>query len=203
MSGAMKATPFTIVYDKAEQRPYKFEGIRGLGKDAGFIYEPRLSRQHLKTGDYSIQGYENIVTVERKSHSDLCGSLTEGRTRFEKEHERMKEFKRAIVVIEASWSTIFFRSPTKLHPTSIWSTCSAWYVRFGIPWFVFEDRRLAELFTFRFLHHFYKHEEKQCQQSLSVHRPNSPATPNSFSQQLQCLNSLFPQEHLSLNRESP
>ena len=37
----------------------------------------------LKTGDYSIQGYEDLVTVEQTSHQDLVASDTHGRRRFE------------------------------------------------------------------------------------------------------------------------
>jgi len=44
--------------------------------------------KHLTTGDYSIEGCEHLVSVERKSHGDLCGSLGGGRDRLEREFQR-------------------------------------------------------------------------------------------------------------------
>jgi len=46
----------------------------------------------LSTGDYSAVGLEDDFTVERKSLSDLYGSLTSGRERFTRELHRMKAF---------------------------------------------------------------------------------------------------------------
>ena len=43
----------------------------------------------LPTGDYSVRGLEDTIAVERKSVSDLIGSLTSGRERFQREVQRM------------------------------------------------------------------------------------------------------------------
>ena len=44
----------------------------------------------LPTGDYSVSGFEDLICVERKSLPDLIGCMTSGRTRFERELQRMK-----------------------------------------------------------------------------------------------------------------
>jgi ERCC4-type nuclease len=59
--------PFTIIVDTREQQPWEF----GLHLTA---------KQKLETGDYSIQGLENILTIERKkSVSEIANNITESR----------------------------------------------------------------------------------------------------------------------------
>lgn len=55
--------------------------------------------QHLPTGDYTIVGFEDILCIERKhSISELAKNLTEAR--FDKELQRMSEFKYAYLILE-------------------------------------------------------------------------------------------------------
>ena len=56
----------------------------------------------LPTGDYSVSGFEDLICVERKSLPDLIGCMTSGRTRFEKELQRMKAYDARCVVVECS-----------------------------------------------------------------------------------------------------
>ena len=60
------------------------------------------NRKTLKTGDYSIEGYENKIAVERKSLADLAGSLGKGHARFRRELERAKELDYFAIVVEGS-----------------------------------------------------------------------------------------------------
>ena len=68
----------TIVIDSREQTPLP-------------ISFPTVT-SGLSTGDYSAQGLEDDFTIERKSLSDLYGSLTSGRERFTRELQRMRAF---------------------------------------------------------------------------------------------------------------
>ncbi len=54
----------------------------------------------LKTGDYSISGYEDKIAFERKSVEDLCGTLISGHTRFLKEMERFAGFDEKYILVE-------------------------------------------------------------------------------------------------------
>jgi len=56
-----------VVIDTREQLPYEFEDS--------------ITRT-LQTGDYSIFGYEDQVTVERKTKADAYGTIGRGRTRL-------------------------------------------------------------------------------------------------------------------------
>lgn len=55
----------------------------------------------LRTGDYSMKGYEDIFRIERKAHfSELWVNYGE-RARFEREMERMTEFKYRYIIVES------------------------------------------------------------------------------------------------------
>lgn len=79
-----------ITIDTREALPLSFDGFRGVD----------TVRSGLRTGDYSIQGYEDQITFERKSVQDLVGTLTSGHTRFLREMERMRSFKAKYILIE-------------------------------------------------------------------------------------------------------
>lgn len=91
------ATKLTIIEDTREQTPLDFTRYRGV----------ESVRSGLKTGDYSVQGYEDKICFERKSVADLVQTLIEGHSRFLKEIERMKSFKRAYILIEHTAGTVY------------------------------------------------------------------------------------------------
>lgn len=78
-----------ILIDTREQSPFEFRGLATL-------------RRGLKTGDYTLQGYQKLLCVERKSHSDLFGTLArrDNFARFERELGRMEAFRWAFLVVE-------------------------------------------------------------------------------------------------------
>ena len=63
-----------IIVDTREQEPFQFKGWPCL-------------RRGLKTGDYSLKGYERRFAIERKSLEDLWSTLTvqENYSRFRQE----------------------------------------------------------------------------------------------------------------------
>jgi len=150
--------PFTVVIDGREKLHYRFTGFRADANKRNRPVVVPTQWAHLQTGDYSIAGCESRVCVERKSLDDLFGTLAGGRERFEREHQRMAAMQRAIVVIEASWFDVLRMPPrrSKLNPKTVFRTAMSWYVRYGVGWAMCEDRRLAEIFTFRFLEKFWK-----------------------------------------------
>ena len=87
----------TIIEDSREQTPLDFMGYRGID----------VIRHGLKTGDYSIAGYENEICFERKSVGDLVGTLIGGHERFLREMERMKDFKVKYILVEHTAGTVY------------------------------------------------------------------------------------------------
>ena len=68
-----------LLVDTREQSPLVFAHLQS---------EPAT----LQSGDYSVRGLEDVFAVERKSMSDLVGSLKSGRDRFMRELHRLRGF---------------------------------------------------------------------------------------------------------------
>ena len=83
--------PVTVIVDTREQRKFTFEGLR---TDAEFGYRPlvvRTARKALCAGDYSLATWERSVAIERKSLTDLYGTLGQNRERFVRELQSLQE----------------------------------------------------------------------------------------------------------------
>jgi ERCC4-type nuclease len=155
--------PFTILVDGREKAPYTFSGIRANADRGHRILEIPRKWAHLQTGDYTIEGMQDLVADERKSLEDLYSTLGQHRERFEREHQRLAEFERKAVVIEADWNKILFRPPpqSNLLPKSIHRTAIRWEEIYNVHWWDMPDRRAAEITTFRILESFYNHKQKK------------------------------------------
>lgn len=90
-------TKLTIIEDTREQTPLDFSGHRGV----------ESVRSGLKTGDYSVQGYEDKICFERKSIPDLVGTLIGGHERFLREMDRMKDYEEKYILVEHSASKAY------------------------------------------------------------------------------------------------
>ncbi len=153
-----QVNPFTVVVDSREQAPF---GFRNLTSDVGDGKRPLIvstEKQGLKTGDYSIAGYEDQVAIERKSLSDFLGCCGNDRKRFQKQLERLNEIKVAYVVVEAGWPSILAgHEHSRLNPKTVFRSVLAWQQRLpGIHWMMCSTRSLAEVATFRILERFWK-----------------------------------------------
>ena len=87
----------TIIEDSREQSPLSFAGFRGVD----------VVRQGLKTGDYSVRGYEDQICFERKSVPDLVGTLIGGHERFLREMDRMKDYDVKYILVEHTAGTVY------------------------------------------------------------------------------------------------
>ena len=149
---ASKATPYAplrIVVDTREQRPYQFEK-----------YDVEAIRHTLKTGDYSLAGYEDRVAFERKSLDDLIGCLTTGRDRFERELARAKELDFFAVVVEGAMQDVIrgkYRSD--MNPHAALQSIMAFHVRYGCQFIWAGSRANAEYTTYWMLEKFRREQE--------------------------------------------
>lgn len=159
-AGDLFVCPWTTVVDSREQAPWTFQNI---------IIEKRLwvIRREVKTmttGDYSINGFENLLAIERKSACDLVSSISYGNTRFRREHERMKTIVEsggfACVMVEGSLSAICedLNGDDGRRVTSdmIIGATASWPQKYGAPWLFAGDRRHAELLAFRIMLKWWK-----------------------------------------------
>lgn len=154
----IQLAPFTILIDGREKTPYAFHGLRADADHARCPIVVRCAWAHLPTGDYSIQGHEREVAIERKSLADLYSTLGQHRERFETEHERLSHFDFGAVVIEATWDQILYHPPefSLLLPKTVFRTFCSWTVRYHVPWFPAGSRRGAEVMTYRLLEKWWR-----------------------------------------------
>ena len=150
---------FTIIIDKQEKRL----GIRGYNFKTIKPDPPLTIREHLKTGDYSIKGLEDKITVERKTLTDLFGSTGNERKRFEREMERMSEFDYACIIVEAEIQQWFLLPPSKskMNPKSVLRTLIAWSQRYSVCIWPTWSRESAEKLTYLILRRYFDDYVKQ------------------------------------------
>lgn len=111
----------TIIIDTREQTPLQFGNLPS-------------ERSTLATGDYSIKGFEDHFTVERKSIADLVQSVTFERERFERELVRVRgyDFKRLLIV--GTMADIEeHRYQSRAEPKAVIASLTAFEVRYGLP----------------------------------------------------------------------
>ncbi len=154
--------PFVILVDGREKAPYHFDGITADADIDHRLVVIKTRWARLRTGDYTIEGFEDRIAIERKSLEDLFGTLGQGRDRFRAELERLNGMDAAAVVVEAGWSEILEDPPawSKLPPKTVFRSIISWQQRFPrVHWWMMPDRRLAEITTFRILEKYYAHRD--------------------------------------------
>lgn len=154
--------PFSIRIDTREQAPWRFTGITNTAGQP--IIVPLSTGVALRSGDYSIAGFEFRVAIERKSLSDWFGSITAGRERFEREMERLSQMDYAAVVIEAGWEEM--TSSRTVPAASVAGTIAAWSIRYGVHFWPCLHRRHAELWTFRLLEMWWRVEQRNTKERV-------------------------------------
>ncbi|WP_027190869.1 ERCC4 domain-containing protein [Fundidesulfovibrio putealis] len=141
--------PLRIVVDTREQRPYQFEK-----------YDVEAIRHTLKTGDYSLAGYEDRVAFERKSLDDLIGCLTTGRDRFERELARAKGLDLFAVIVEGTMQEVREgRYRSRINPHAALQSIIAFQVRYGTQFVWAGSRANAEYATYWMLEKFKREQE--------------------------------------------
>ena len=149
--------PLPVIVDTREQHPFEFAGLTCAIRGRPLVV--RTARLALPSGDYSLGGWQHQVAIERKSASDLVGTVGQSRARFQRELVRMAALKVAAVVVEAEWSELMFFPPpySKLHPKVLLCSIVAWQRQFPtVHWWFLPGRRAAEIVTFRMLEQFYR-----------------------------------------------
>ena len=142
-----------IIIDTREQNPFTFSRIKP---------RPEIIYRGLQTGDYSIDGYESRIVIERKSLVDLFSSVGRGRDRLEREFERMSSYDYAALVIEGDLRTIFKNPPyqSAMQPKAVFRTLLSWSMKYGVYVWPCPGRAFAEKTTYLLLDFWYRHEQE-------------------------------------------
>ena len=120
-----------VIVDSREQQPFQF-----IPDHRNWIGGER--RLALKTGDYSIEGMESLLSLERKSLADIVACTVTYRKRFLASCARLAKFRWKGILIEATFEDIKsgfdqFDIPSDVHPNAVTGTLDAIEAKFGIP----------------------------------------------------------------------
>lgn len=136
----------TIVYDTREQKPWLFLSKRWP-----------MKRKHLKVGDYSVEGFEDKIAIEKKSGiNELLSNLTgKERPRFERFLKRMSKYPIKAIIVEEpfTYSAVSTRvyilrkkSNSRLTEFTVFFWVSKIITKYNIP-VIFIDKRSSEVFV--------------------------------------------------------
>ena len=117
-------------------------------------------RAALKTGDYTLEGMETLLCLERKSLADLVACTVTYRRRFLAACGRLARFPWKAILVEATLEDIKggfeqFDIPSEVHPNAVCGTLDAIEAKFGIP--VIYTSTVRELATERAASWLSKH----------------------------------------------
>jgi len=92
----------------------------------------------LKTGDYTLEGMENLVALKRKSIADVVACTVVSRQRFLSACARLSRFRWKAILIEGTLEDVKggfeqFGIPSDVHPNAVCGTLDVIEAKFGIP----------------------------------------------------------------------
>lgn len=118
-----------VLVDTREKYPFDFNRFPNWIAD--------VKRQALKAGDYSVEGMEVLIVLERKTLTDLITTVIQQRERFFKLCEKMTKYHWRALLIEATYedvkSSYGEECNTSAHPNAVSGTLDTLEARFGIP----------------------------------------------------------------------
>lgn len=131
-----------FIVDSRENTPFRFgPPVRKEFRDGGTVV------RGLSEGDYSVcidSGAPLSIRIERKSHVDLLTCVGRERDRFERELERLVQYDRKAIIIEASADDILRgHERSQVSPRAAMASLCCWYSRFGVAFIFGESHRRA------------------------------------------------------------
>jgi ERCC4-type nuclease len=141
-----KIEPITVAIDTREQRPYAFS---------------RFEVKTLKSGDYSIVGWEDRIAIERKTKEDAYACLGRGRRRFEREMARLSRMDYAALVVESTLED-FLKAPafSQMNPRAAANSLLGWSVKYNVCVHWAGNRRFGNALTRQLLEKYWRYHRE-------------------------------------------
>jgi ERCC4-type nuclease len=138
LPASVEPAQLTAVIDTREQHPLDLAPMKSV-------------RGTLTTGDYSVVGLESVVSVERKSLTDLLGCVGGDRERFDREVQRLLAYPVRALIIEATWGDLEAGNwQSKITPAAAIGSVLGW-IAAGLPVVLAGDHGRAGRFAARLL----------------------------------------------------
>ena len=116
---------FVLLIDDRERTPYQLTSAK---------------KAHLRTGDYTVEGYEDVFAVERKSYEDVYSCLTTNRRRLAAQLKRLGAMKHSYLLIDCTLAAFMLGHVFhKLSGPDALTRLTRMCVEHGVP-FIFCDR---------------------------------------------------------------
>jgi ERCC4-type nuclease len=123
----------------------------------------------LTVGDFSLPGFEDRISLERKRLDDLIGCLSQERARFERELARARNFEMFAIICECSLSDLTNgRYHSQMRTQAVIQSIAAFTIRYRCPFYFCGNRTGGELMTYSLLSKFAYEIRKrfECLQGL-------------------------------------
>lgn len=128
----------TAIIDSREQTPLDLSPLK-------------MVTGSLPTGDYSCEGFEDLIAIERKSEDDMLACIGRERERFDRMVTRLLAYPIRAIVVESSWARIEsgdYRS--KVTPSAALGSLLGWQAK-GVPILMCDDYERAGRYVSRIL----------------------------------------------------
>jgi len=154
-------------YLKTKKVPKQFTVLVDDREKKAWDLSYKIEKKRLKTGDYTIKGFEKVIAIEKKSGLiELLNDLANGyRNTFERFLKRLSEYPVKVIIVEDTLSELSInralahirhksRGRARLTSRSIYYWVSEIAIKYGIP-IVFVGKRakidlLPEIFRAAF-----------------------------------------------------
>lgn len=137
---------FRIIVDTREQAAYTFPCA--------------VLHQKLEAGDYSVEGFEHRVAVERKSLADFVHTVIHDFDRFAAELDKLAGMEAASIVVEADLDAVLRGQHADtlraVSPPALLGFAVHVSLRWGVPVYWCGSRQAAVAFTEAFLRKFVR-----------------------------------------------
>jgi ERCC4-type nuclease len=172
-----KAKKKTTTKKKALPDKQRFTVIRDSREHEGhgYVFEDKgkacagTTISKLDYGDYSVEGLEDFVIIERKKSIDeLAHCLSSDRERFYRELDAMSHVAHRYILVEDYWSAVGWQTKvgrhSKMHPNAFMSTIFSLMMRHGIQVIFAGSPKNAKRIAYWILQKAHKYyTEEQCQ----------------------------------------
>lgn len=137
-----------IICDTREQQPYVFLGMTVIQKA-------------LPAGDYSVEGYETGIVLERKSLDDFVNTVIQDWPRFVECLKKMRKVEYAAVIVEANIADVLqHRYTSGADPAAVLGRANSISVNWGTPVFFWGNRQMCQMMAAGMLRLFVERKER-------------------------------------------
>ena len=131
------------------------------------LWHKNVIVKKLLVGDYSIEGYEDKISIERKTIIDLYQTLTFGHKRFKKEISRGLKYDYFAILIIGSFKDVLNKNfkgseHTRIKGETIIKILFTIHLKYGIPVYFVSDwfeARVLVTYLFNSFLGFYNHKK--------------------------------------------